>query len=118
LRKVQCYPNPHFVRHARSVGYAEQKKKGYINMGLFRTIGTAAAAIAVTVSVPVSAASAAVRPGSAVPAASANSVAASAAQGGNSASTPWAAYAAILATLIAGGWIAFSDDKSDSLSRG
>lgn len=87
----------------------------------FRTVGTAVIAMAVAVSVPLSAATAAVRPGSAVPtAASASSVAPTNAAAGTSALTPWPAYAVIALTMAMSVWIAAKDHKGGiyGISRG
>lgn len=87
---------------------------------LFRKIGTAAIGLALAVSVPASAAMAATRPGSAVPAAASLATASSSAQSGQgSAMTPWPAYAVIALTVALGVWIATkNDDKDSAISRG
>jgi len=86
---------------------------------LFRKVGTAAIGLALAVSLPTSAAMAATRPGSAVPAVASFATAGSSAQsGGGSAVTPWPAYAVIALTVALGAWIATKGDKNSAISRG
>ena len=79
-------------------------------MSAIRSVGTAITALALGLSVPVTSAAAAVRPGSAVPSAAASSAISSSAQnvGGNVA-RPWPAYALIALTIAVGAWLAFDD---------
>ena len=74
----------------------------------FRVVGTALSSMALAAIVPMSAVSASVRPGSAVPTAtaSASAVNANSQFGPSRAVTPWPAYAVIAMTLALSVWIA------------
>ena len=88
----------------------------------FRALGTAAAALALAVSIPATAAAASVRAGSAVPTAASAATVSSAAQSGEGRSvTPWPAYLAIALTLAVGVWFAVDDGDNSggaAISRG